>query len=632
MSDAADASGRRESLIRARAALRHGQPARSLELLRATATPSDPADAQGHYARLAAEISGSLATLPALRVVFLGDSTLDHWVDCLRFWLLLEGFRLEQLRVAYGTWRQQLLAPGSDLYRFAPDVVWFFTLAHDLRLDSSLPRPGAAEQAIADLAGAVTTVAATIPALCMVNNLVPPAHRVYGNFEGSSPRSAAAAVLSFNLRLADGLPAGSVVFDIAHLASKFGLDRWEDARLWHHSKHPFALDAQGAVAFAAARLLAAARGRARKCLIVDLDNTLWGGVVGDDGVNNIRIGPDGGAVGEAYARFQAWLKALTERGIALAVCSKNDEQLARQPFQGKAGMVLRLDDFVAFRANWENKADNIRAIAAELNLGLDAFVFVDDNPAERALVRAELPLVAVPELPGDPSEFIAVLASGRWFETLAVTEEDRQRVRAYHDNAARAQFQSTATDLDSYLASLAMTANGGAVGPATLQRATQLVNKTNQFHLTNTRYSEAQMRSLADSAEAAVWQFSLADRFGDHGIIAVAVLRFDGRTATIDTWVMSCRVFSRQMEDFIFLILWRLAKQRGCVTLRGAYLPTPKNAVVANLYTTYGGLKVEAGERGGGTWVFDLAGPEPPGARHIQDVSGCVERPAADGQ
>jgi FkbH-like protein len=621
-----ESPGLADALQAARAAIRDGDAARALALLRERAAPGDPAALQIQYARLAREIAKGLSELPTLRVAFLGNSTLKHWVDCLRFWLLLDGWRIEELLVPFGAWRQQVVDKDSDLYRFQPDVVWFFILTGDLHCDADLLRkPGCfdqvAEAATTEFAAQLAMVAKHLPALCVVNNLVAPADGVFGNLEGSNAESLSALISKFNWDLAGSLPEGSVVFDIAHLAAKFGLDRWEDARLWHHSKHPFALDAQGPVAFAGARLLAAARGRARKCLVVDLDNTLWGGVIGDDGIEGIRIGPDGGAVGEAFASFQEWLKALVDRGIALAVCSKNDEELAREPFLHKDGMILKLDDFVSFKVNWGNKADNIRAIAAELNLGLDAFVFVDDNPAERALVRAELPLVAVPEMPPDPSEYVRTLAAGMWFETLAVTAEDRSRVRSYRENMARTQAQSSATDLASYLSGLRMTAKWGDVDAGSLPRATQLVNKTNQFHLTNTRYSEAQMRALTESPQSWVGQFSLSDRFGDYGIIAVVVLRWDGGDAAIDTWVMSCRVFSRQMEDFIFGTIWNIAKQHRCLRLRGLYVPTRKNTVVAGLYGRFGGTQVTPAEGDESTWSFDLSGPSPPGSPHIADVS-----------
>jgi len=607
--------------------LKSGNPIQALELLRSIASPSDNASTQAAYARLATKISAQLNGFPVLRIAFLANATLDHWVDYLRFWLLLQGFRLEENLIPFGTWRQQVLDKHSDLYQFCPDVIWFFLQLDDLNFHPGIVFGAEAtsnivDSAISDIAHQVSIVADNHPALSIVNNIVPPASRVLGNYEGSTTSSLSTAIQRFNLEIVTALPKDSCIFDIAHIAAKFGLVRWEDARLWHYSKHPFSLEAQGEVAFAASCLLGAAKGGAKKCVILDLDNTLWGGEIGDDGVGGILIGSDGGAVGEAYASFQAWLKALAHRGIALAVCSKNTEALAKEPFFRKPGMPLKLDDFVSFKANWNNKADNIRNIAEELNLGLDSLVFLDDNPAERALVRSELPQVVVPELPPDPADYIQALASGCWFETLAISNEDRLRVISYQQNTARQQAQHSATDLDSYLKSLDMHATWGKVDSLTLQRATQLINKTNQFHLTTTRYTESQISAMILASDKWVGHFSLGDRFGEYGVIAVVILCFEAQTAIIDTWSMSCRVFSRTMEDFIFSVLWSIAKEQNCKELIGKYIPTAKNQIVAKLYKQLGGLKLSTQDNSSEQcWRFDLSGLKPTGSLYIKDLT-----------
>jgi FkbH-like protein len=587
----------------------------ALQLLRESAAPGDDAIAQALYARFAKTLTSQLPDLPVLRIAFLANATLEHWVEVLRFWLLLEGYRLQELIVPYGTWRQQVADPDSSMYRFRPDVVWLFLLPSDLRHTECTPQNEAAE-----IGQLLTMLVGRLPASLIVNNVSAPANRIYGNLEASISGSVTAHIEKFNDSLPLVLPTGSVVFDMRHLASRFGLDRWEDSRLWHHSKHPFALDAQGSVAFAGARVLAAFRGRARKCLVLDLDNTLWGGVIGDDGISGIRVGPDGGSVGEAFAAFQSWLKALTQRGIALAVCSKNNERLAREPFEHKDGMVLTLDDFVSFKANWDNKADNLREIAQELNLGLESFVFVDDNPAERALVRRELPYVAVPEMPTDPADYISALTAGAWFESISITNEDLTRVQAYRSNVARQEAQAGATDLDAYLDSLEMEAHWGTVDSSTLARVAQLVNKTNQFNLTTKRYSEAQIQALAASPDTWVGRFSLKDRFGDHGLIAVVILRFADTDAIIDTWVMSCRVFARQMEYFTFDIIRKIVRQRQARYLSGMYVPSPKNAVVADLYNGLGGVLASDSSDPNTKWTFDMQKTSSAGNHYIKEI------------
>jgi FkbH-like protein len=607
----------------ARDLLRSGHPDEALEQLRVAAQPSDPIALQSQYSRLAQTIADALPGLPVLRVGFLAGSTIDHWVDNLRFWLLLEGLRLDAYLAPFNTWRQEAIDPHSGLYASNPDIVWFFLTVRDLRLATITAADTAdidlaVSAAVSDVSAVLQQVASRLPALIIANNAEAAKVRTFGNFEGTAPWSQANLIRRYNLALPQAMPPGSAVFDLDHQASCFGLDRWEDARLWCHSKHPFSLDAIGCVAHAGARLLSAARGRARKCLVLDLDNTLWGGVVGDDGVNGIRIGSNHGAVGEAFSAFQSYLKELSGRGVALAVCSKNEMDLAVEPFRVHPEMVLRLDDFVVFRANWDNKADNLRSIAAEMNIGLDALVFVDDNPAERALVRAELPEIAVPEMPPDPADYVRILASGAWFETLGFTDEDRQRTRSYRENAVRNATKAQATDLDAYLRNLEMHATWGAADTTRLPRIAQLVNKTNQFNLTTTRYPEAELAALASDQNAWVGWFALRDRFGDHGLIAVVILRFSGEVALIDTWTMSCRVFSRGMEDFTFAVFWKVAKKHGSRWLEGRYLPTVKNAVVEDLYNRLGGTPMEnPGQEK--RWRFDLAAQPPPGSPLIAD-------------
>jgi FkbH-like protein len=618
----------RSALLEARKLIAQGEPRRALEMLGAVISPNEAAPVQAQYGRLARELAARLDHLPSVRIAFVAGVTLDHFVDALRYWVLQNGLRLESLIVPFGTGRQQIKDSDSDLYRFKPDIVWFFSHPNDLRLDPGVFVDDADGERI--VTTALTTVhddAATVAerngGWVVANNLPAAADRVFGNLEGAVHGTSAGIVRRYNDSLAQALPTASVVFDIAHVAASFGLERWEDERLWCHSKHPFSLAANGRVAFAAARLVSAARGGARKCVVVDLDNTIWGGVVGDDGIDGLTLGVDNGAVGEAFVRFQRWLKALSARGIAVAVCSKNDPQIAREAFARHPGMVLTLDDVAVFRANWENKADNIRAIARELNIGLDAVVFVDDNPAERALVRAELPQVAVPEMPEDPAAFIATLSAGKWFETIGVSNEDRQRTASFRANSARAEAESSATDLPTYLRGLSMHAHWGAVNDATFQRVVQLINKTNQFHPTTTRYTAQDVQRMADSDGFWVGHFSLADRFGDNGIIAVAILRFEDRTAHIDTWAMSCRVFARTMEQFTFANLARVARARGCTRIVGAYQRTAKNGVVAELYPSLGGTSIDVTDAGASRWEFRLDQDLPTGSPFIEDRSAA---------
>ena len=410
-----------------------------------------------------------------------------------------------------------------------------------------------------------------------------------------------------NIALAErALEDNVALFDLNNAASIFGLLRWHEERHWHQSKQPFAPDAFGLVAFQCARFLGAMKGTAKKCVVLDLDNTLWGGVIGDDGLDGILLG--NGAEGEAFVAFQEYLKSLVDRGILLAVCSKNEEAAAQEPFLKHPAMRLRLDDIVCFRANWENKANNLRQVAATLNIGLDSLVFVDDNPCERELVRSLVPEVTVPEMPADPSEYPATLASGCYFEAAFLSKEDMAKTRQYQENAQRETARGVASDIGEFLRDLEMEADCGPADTFYLPRMTQLLAKTNQFHPTTTRTSEAELTALAADPRAWVHWFSLRDRFGDHGLVSVVVLRLEDDAMAIDSWAMSCRVFSRGLEELIFLEIARASRNLGVRRLIGRYLPTSKNQSVANLYERLG-FTFDGPEGAGTRWVLNLSAP-----------------------
>jgi FkbH-like protein len=335
------------------------------------------------------------------------------------------------------------------------------------------------------------------------------------------------------------------------------------------------------------RLVGALRGRSRKCLVLDLDNTLWGGVVGDDGVERLVLGY-GTAAGEGYAAFQRYARSLTGAGIVLAVCSKNDHAVAASAFRDHPEMVLKLDDFGSFVANWNDKASNLRQIAEALNLGLDALVFFDDNPAERALVRGELPMVAVPEVPADPAYYVRTLEDAGYFEAVSLTSDDLARARQYQDNGRRAQALDAATDMDSFLRGLEMTLQIGGLDAGSIVRVTQLINKTNQFNVTTRRYTEAELRAFGADPANVVMHFRLLDRFGDNGLIGVLLARGGDDRMVIDTLLMSCRVLGRGVEHAMINELVARAAARGIREIVGEYLPTARNGMVADLFGRLG--------------------------------------------
>jgi FkbH-like protein len=345
-------------------------------------------------------------------------------------------------------------------------------------------------------------------------------------------------------------------------------------------------------------------GRTCKCIALDLDNTLWGGVVGDDGVDGIRIG-EGDAVSEAFKAFQQYLLGLRQRGILLAVCSKNEEANALAPFSQLPDMVLKRDDFVAFRANWDPKPDNLRAIASELNIGLDSLLFVDDNPAEREHIRQALPQVKVLELSDDPAEYTTLLDRCGWLEPARLTAEDMDKTGQYQKNTRRKALESEVVDYDSYLESLEQHAVIGAFDLNNLDRITQLINKTNQFNLTTQRLNRSEVETLMNDPDSITAYVRLADRFGDNGLISVLAGHREDGTFHIDHWLMSCRVFKRGVEYLLANHLFERLGATGIETVHGIHIPTAKNRIVENLYNDLGFTRVDTGDDGRTTWAIN---------------------------
>jgi FkbH-like protein len=390
-------------------------------------------------------------------------------------------------------------------------------------------------------------------------------------------------------------------------AREDGMRRWHDAGLWHRAKqevHPAMSPMYGEQV---ARVVAALVGQTAKCLVLDLDHTVWGGGIGDDGLEGIVLG-QGSAAGEAHVEFQRYAKGLMERGVVLAVCSKNDEANALLPFERHPEMVLRRGDIACFVANWEDKAANLRRIARTLNIGLDALVFVDDNPAERGLVRRELPMVAVPEMPEDPAEFVRVLAGAGYFEGINVTGEDRERAELYAANARREAATDAATDLPSYLAGLRMELVWQPFDAVGRGRIVQLINKTNQFNLTTRRCVDAEIERMCARANVLAMQFRLKDVYGDNGMIGIVVGEIAGADISIEMWLMSCRVLGRQVEDAMMNVLVEQARARGVRRIFGRYIPTAKNGMVREHYRRMGFELVETAADGATRWMMEVAG------------------------
>ena len=419
---------------------------------------------------------------------------------------------------------------------------------------------------------------------------VAPYERALGNMEFSVAASRTNCIQRLNNYLLQKCPRNVVWIDLEGLSARVGKRDWFDDTAYFTSKQPLALREQPHVAAYVARLIASNMGIVRKCLVLDLDNTLWGGVIGDEGADGILLDPTD-PTGESFLSFQRYVLQLKNRGVLLAVCSKNDAAIAATAFS-RNEMLLRLDDFSAFFANWNDKASNLRGIAKELNIGLDTLVFFDDNPAERALVRQFAPQVLVVDVPADPALFTRVLDSTYAFEWPQMTAEDLARSDSFVQERKRNDLQQQFQDYDTYLSSLRMRAWIEKPEAASIDRICQLFNKTNQFNLRTIRYDEESLHTLILGPDSAVIQVRFEDNFSKYGVMSVVVLRFHNKTAFIDNWVMSCRVFNRSLEDAVIGVIAFHAQERGCKYLMGNYIPSMKNGPVANLFERFGFEKI----------------------------------------
>ncbi|HET6618661.1 MAG TPA: HAD-IIIC family phosphatase [Dongiaceae bacterium] len=566
----------------------------------------------------------SAANLSSASLAILSSHTVDHLGPAIRVAGLCRRLALATYFTPYGLYRQALLDADPKLAAFKPQFILLALDAYELNpnvpLDAGDAEAAAAiEASVTDLRRLWQVVRERFSAQPIQQTLVPTAVPLFGSFEGLVPGSPVALTDRLNSGIrAAAREDGVLLLDLAWHASRVE-DRSAigDPVRWHQAKQLISPGFAPLFGDWVARIVGAALGQSRKAVVVDLDNTLWGGVVGDDGLEGIQLG-QGSAAGEAFAAFQRFLLSMSKRGIVLAVSSKNDSAIAESAFASHPEMVLRRSDIASFHANWDDKATNLRRIAEELNLGMEALVFVDDNPAERHMVRRELPAVAVPELPDDVAFYPARLADSGCFEATSYTAEDASRSRSYSENIQRKTILQQATDMKGYLKGLSMTLAASNIGPVDLPRATQLINKTNQFNLTTRRYTETEVKRLAESPEAVALSFRLRDRFGDNGLISVILARADKSLSEdallIDTWLMSCRVLGRQVEAAAFEVLIGEVSRRGIRTLVGEYRPTARNGLVVDHYSKLGFVPLRGdGEPGEATfWRFDLEHGVPP--------------------
>jgi FkbH-like protein len=553
----------------------------------------------------------ALVPLQPFKLGLIGNALLDLLQPILVATAARYGIALECVTADYGQVTQEALRPDSLINRAKPDAI---LLAIDHR---GLPlrfQPGSTEihrESVAAGLDYLTAVRAALRtntnAVNIVQTLPPQPETLFGSLDRAVPGTARRIVEDLNRAIADSFDATpDILFDVATLAETIGLGTWHSASEWNLAKLAFSETCLPIYADHALRLVAAMRGKSRRCLVLDLDNTVWGGVIGDDGVEGIRIA-QGDATGEAHLAVQKLALDLRERGVVLAVCSKNTDEIARQPFREHPEMLLREHHLAVFQANWRDKATNIKAIAETLSLGLESIVFLDDNPLERDLVRQELPQVAVPELPDDPAWYAQILAAAGYFEATRFLDEDRGRADMYSSNAQRAAIHAGAADMESYLASLEMEIIFAPFDKVGRPRIAQLINKSNQFNLTTRRYTEVQVAEAEKDLTVHTLQIRLIDKFGDNGMISVVICRPDAAGDwEIDTWLMSCRVLGRGVEVMVLSELLAAARAAGASRLVGLYRPTERNGLVRDHYADLG-FSLLAEERDGATlWTMPV--------------------------
>ena len=548
-----------------------------------------------------------------IRIALLGGFTTQLLHPLLEVACFRDGILAEIYEAEYGIFRQEVLDPTSALHRFRPDVVILATSWRDAHLPPVHADPDQAVQSLVEgFAGLWRICNQTLGAHVIQHAFDAPPAESLGHLGHALPGGRTRVLLRANLALHAAAGPGVSILDFPGVAGRAGAAAWSDPGLWYLAKQHPGVDALPLLVDEYTVHLRALYGLSRKVLVLDLDNTLWGGVIGEDGLDGIALGGHS-PEGEAHADLQRYALELRERGIVLAVCSKNNDADAREPFEKHPEMLLRLDHIAVFRANWQDKVTNLRDIAATLGVGTDSLVFVDDNPTERAWVRREMPEVAVPEIGDDPSRYVEVLQRARLFEALSLSDEDRTRAEAYAANARRAELEAGVADLGEFLASLDMVAQVRPFEEANLPRITQLVNKSNQFNLTTRRYTQEQIRAFAADPACITRCFRLRDRFGDNGLIGVMIGRLQpgGRQLEIDTWLMSCRVLGRRMEELMCGELMRAAQEAGVERILGRYIPTRKNALVQDLYLRMGFQPLGDDARPGTTegetlWEYDL--------------------------
>ncbi|MBV8059944.1 MAG: HAD family hydrolase [Alphaproteobacteria bacterium] len=563
-----------------------------------------------HLVKKGRALNANEHNLPPLKVALLADHATQQMTHVLKATIAEAGFYPDIYEADYGTAAFEIYDRQSALYGFAPDFVVISFAVQKYR-DRFLGTTSAQEREVlpqnyvnellalvdAARAGGLTVIA---------NNFALPIERMFGNYGLQSSQSLYGSVIRFNTLLSAAITErkGCAVNDIMYLSHTIGGAQFFDEKLWISSKYICATRHFPQWAGSLTRIMTTQKGKVTKCLVLDLDNTLWGGIIGDDGLDGIALGGD--AYGEAYQLFQRYILSLKNRGYILAVCSKNNEDTALSAFRQHPEMIIKEEDIAVFVANWNDKASNIEYIARVLNIGLDSLIFIDDSAFERNQVATTLPQVRVPEMPEDVADYIPTLEASGYLEALGYSNEDAKRNQQYREEAVRTTEQLKYNNIDDYLKALDMKIDCGPFAPDQLPRVAQLIQRSNQFNLRTQRVTEAECERMMKSGDHVTVQARLRDKFGDYGLISVICGEVADNTLNIVELVMSCRVLKRGVEDYLMSHLFSECAQRGLKGIRGEYIPSAKNAMVKDFYKQFG-FTLVASDGGKDIWYLDAA-------------------------
>lgn len=531
------------------------------------------------------------------KIAILSGSTQEIITSFLEIFLLEAGIRPIFYQGSYNRYYEDAIDIESEFYDFKPDITYIHTSYRNLQY---LPKPldtvdnvdTKLNETFNHFYSIWESISQNLDTVIIQNNFELPPYRLYGNYDRTHFTGKSNFVSLLNNKFAEYIGCNENIYinDINYLSSHIGLTNWYDFNAWYNYKNAMSIDGMIITAYNISSIIKNIYGKVIKAVMLDLDNTLWGGVIGDSSVDGIDLGKES-SLGEAYLDFQTYLKEVKDTGILLNVVSKNGEDIAKLGFTHPAS-VLELDDFISFKANWKNKDENISQISDELNLGIENFLFIDDNPVEREFVETSLTSIKVPEI-STIENYIVEIDRHNYFEKVTFSDDDKKRNEYYKQNSKRDIESQKFTNYNDYLKTLEMTATLSPFDDVSLSRVTQLINKTNQFNLTTRRYTDVEIKNIASSDEYITFYVVLKDKFGDNGIVSIIIAEVVDNVAIIDLWVMSCRVFKRDLEALIMDKLVTKCLELKIDIIKGIYFPTLKNGIVKDIYKEFGFKKID---------------------------------------